>query len=114
MIDSYEFGEITVDGRAYSSDVIIYPDRVDDAWWREEGHRLCVADIGRALAAKPDVLVIGCGQAGVLKVPSETAKHIKSHGIRLVVADTRQACEDYNRLSAEAGMNVVAALHLTC
>jgi hypothetical protein len=39
-IESYRFGEIVIDGRRYSNDVIIYPDRVDGKWWREEGHSL--------------------------------------------------------------------------
>jgi len=28
-IDSYSFGRIVIDGQVYTSDVIIYPDRVD-------------------------------------------------------------------------------------
>jgi len=28
-IESYGFGEIVIDGRRYSSDVIVYPERVD-------------------------------------------------------------------------------------
>jgi hypothetical protein len=32
-IESYHFGEIVIDGRRYSSDVIIYPDRVEGQWW---------------------------------------------------------------------------------
>ena len=44
-IDSYSFGQIVIDARAYASDVIIYSDRVDAAWWRKEGHRLHPEDI---------------------------------------------------------------------
>ena len=40
MIDSYSFGEITVDGTGYRSDVILFPQRVVADWWRESGHRL--------------------------------------------------------------------------
>ena len=32
MIESYKFGEIVIDGTTYTSDVIIYPDNVDDKW----------------------------------------------------------------------------------
>jgi hypothetical protein len=38
MIDKYSFGSITIDGRTYDTDVIIYPERIDDRWWRKEGH----------------------------------------------------------------------------
>ena len=44
-IDSYQFGEIVISGKEYSSDVIIFPDRVIDNWWRETGHELCLEDI---------------------------------------------------------------------
>jgi len=36
-IDSYQFGQITVDGISYSSDVIILGDTVQSNWWREQG-----------------------------------------------------------------------------
>ncbi len=44
-IDSYHFGQIVVNGKNYSSDVVIFPDRVRDNWWRKTGHQLCVEDI---------------------------------------------------------------------
>ena len=37
-ISAYRFGKIHIDGRAYSSDVIITPERVVDTWWRKQGH----------------------------------------------------------------------------
>jgi hypothetical protein len=43
----YEFGIIVIDGSEYRSDVIISNDRVQDNWWRKEGHRLALDDIKR-------------------------------------------------------------------
>lgn len=46
MIESYTFGRMTVNGKHYSADLIIYPNgRLQDSWWRKEGHRLQLADI---------------------------------------------------------------------
>ena len=45
QIDSFTFGKITIDGVAYTSDVIVYPDRVDPSWWREKGHGLNIMDL---------------------------------------------------------------------
>ena len=59
MIDSYGFGEIVVDGQRYTSDVIIYPDRVDSSWWRKEGHRLSIEDLEDIVKAKPETLIVG-------------------------------------------------------
>jgi len=33
-ITRYRFGEIEIDGRTYTADVIITPERVVDTWWR--------------------------------------------------------------------------------
>jgi len=46
----YHFGTIEIDGRTYTSDVIITPERVLDSWWRQEGHRLAVADLTDVVA----------------------------------------------------------------
>ena len=113
MIDSYDFGEIVIDGRRYTSDVIVFPDRVRDGWWRREGHRLCVKDIEEAVEeGKPEVLVVGTGYSGLMRVLSETESYLKSKGVELVVERTREACEAFNRLVESK--RVVAALHLTC
>ena len=39
-IDRYAFGNIVIDGKAYTKDVIIFPDRVYSPWWRKDGHFL--------------------------------------------------------------------------
>ncbi len=112
MIDSYDFGRIVIDGRAYTSDVIIFPDRVKDHWWRKEGHALHIEDIESVVKEKPEVLIVGTGKYGVLKVLPETKEYIDSKGIGLIVVQTDKACEIYNELSKDK--KAVAALHLTC
>lgn len=112
MIDSYEFGRIVIDGQVVTSDVIIYPDRVDAGWWRKEGHKLQVEDIQGILQAKPDVLIVGIGAHAQMRVTPEAAKTIEEAGIRLIAESTDQACKQYNELANSA--KVVAALHLTC
>lgn len=112
MIDSYSFGCITIDGQQYTADVIVYPDRVDARWWRREGHRLDPADLQEALAAQPEVLVVGTGCYGMMKVPPETAELVRQQGVELVAARTGEAVRQYNALASSR--RVVAALHLTC
>jgi hypothetical protein len=112
MIDSYDFGHIVIDGKAYTSDVIIFPDRVNSHWWRKEGHELCVDDLVDVLNQKPDVIVVGTGNPGLMKVLPETEKLIKSQGIELIVQPTKEACQSYNQISSS--QNVIALLHLTC
>lgn len=113
MIDSYSFGSITIDGKHYSHDVIVFPDRVEANWWRQEGHGLYPADIDQVMEEKPDILIIGCGASSCLRVPPETKKYIESQGIKLITLPTSQACQEYNRLLKDQ-KRVVAGLHLTC
>jgi hypothetical protein len=111
-IEGYRFGEIVIDGRRYSDDVIIYPDRVDDAWWRKEGHSLVPADVWEVLQSPPEVLVIGQGSAGRMDVPGATRRQLQDAGIEVIVEPTTRAVETYNRLREKR--RVAAALHLTC
>ncbi len=111
-IDSYQFGVIRIEGREYTSDVVIYPDRVKSDWWRKSGHKIQPEDVAEIVAEKPEAVVIGTGMAGVAEVVPETKRLFQSQGITLIVEDTKRACETYNRLSSS--QRVVAALHLTC
>lgn len=111
-IDHYSFGEITIDGKVYTSDVVIYPDHVDPSWWRREGHRLSMEDIAGVVDAKPEIFIIGTGYSGMMVVPEETISFIRSKGIDLRMARTKEAVSLFNELSE--GKRTVAALHLTC
>lgn len=112
-IDSYSFGQIVIDARAYTSDVIIYNDRVDATWWRKEGHRLHPEDIVDVLNVRPESLIIGTGYSGVLTVPKKTREYIAARGVDVIVERTGKAVEIFNALQAQ-NRHVVAALHLTC
>ncbi len=113
LVNSYSFGNITIDGKKYNRDVILLPDEVWDGWWRQEGHSLSVADLERVLAVRPEVLIVGTGYFGLMRVPDATRAEVERRGIELHVVPTRQAWQIYNRLSA-SGRRVAAALHLSC
>ncbi|MFP3902740.1 MAG: Mth938-like domain-containing protein [Armatimonadota bacterium] len=112
MIDDYSFGQIVIDGHKYTDDVIIYPGRVDDSWWREEGHRLKVADIETIIEADPEVLVVGTGAYGRVAIEPAVKQRLEDRGIELLSAPTEEACKKYNDICDDK--KVVAALHLTC
>ena len=112
MIESCEFGRIVIKGKRYATDVIIYPDHVEDNWWREEGHSLSPVDLWAVVQAKPQVLVVGTGYSGLMRVLPETEKYLREQGIRLIAKRTTEAVRIYNQLCQST--RVVAALHLTC
>jgi len=112
MIEDVAFGRIVVNGRTYTRDVVIYPDRVDDTWWRREGHRLHAEDLAAALAAAPEVLVVGTGMHGLLRIPDAVRRHLTERGVDLRAARTPEACAVYNEIAPHK--RTIAALHLTC
>jgi hypothetical protein len=112
QIDDYSFGRIVIDGKTYTSDVIVYPDKVDPSWWRKEGHLLQKADLHDVIGAGPDVIVIGTGNLGVMKVPDSTISFLESKGIVIIVKKTAKAVEIFNEESKKG--KTVGAFHLTC
>ena len=112
MIESYDFGTIMINGRKFRSDVVIFPHKIDGNWWRNEGHLLSIDDVKEIVNAKPEILVVGTGYSGMMKILPQTEQTLKSSGIELIAAKTEKACKIYNDLSKSK--KVVAALHLTC
>ncbi|MEN3046971.1 MAG: MTH938/NDUFAF3 family protein [Candidatus Hydrothermales bacterium] len=60
-IEKYEFGEIIIEGKKYTRDLIIFKDRISENWWRKEGHSLYMEDLKEVLEFKPEILIIGNG-----------------------------------------------------
>ena len=89
MIESYDFGRIVINGRKFGSDLIIFPSRVKGNWWRKEGHILSVDDVKEIFDAKPEVLLVGTGYSGLMKIPQQTERYLESSGIKLIAAKTQ-------------------------
>ena len=113
MIEACAFGIIMIDGKKYTSDLIIYPDgRVEDRWWRKNGHRLSEEDIRGLIASMPRVIIAGSGVSGQMRVEPELEALLADKGIRFVSKPNQKAMEIYNELSASE--EVGACFHLTC
>jgi len=112
MIQGYDFGKMVVDGRVYSADLVLLPDRINPFWWRQEGHTLSPADLQDVLAEEIEVLVIGTGFFGLLKVSREVKRAAAAKGIELVVEKTKTAAQRYNELVARR--RTAGVFHLTC
>ncbi|MBI5739109.1 MAG: hypothetical protein HZA16_00175 [Nitrospirae bacterium] len=111
-IDNYTFGKIVINNKTYSSDVITYPDKVDPSWWRKEGHYLDKEDLSEVVMAKPDIVIIGTGQLGIMKVPKGTVDFLESQGFRVYIGKTGEAVELFNDQPEDKV--VIGAFHLTC
>lgn len=112
MIDSYSFGKIIIKGKEYRKDIKIINGEVIPNWWRKEGHNLDIDDIKDIINFKPDILIIGSGALGLMKVKKTLVKHIKDIGIEVKVLRTSKAVIEFNLLFNKK--NIAGAFHLTC
>lgn len=112
MIDSYSFGKMKVNGKTYAKDLIIFPDHVFSPWWRDSGHRLHVGDLQDVFDAKPEVLVVGTGSIGRMKVDDTVRQKCRDSGIRLIVKKSKAAAEEFN--TQQSSQKTIGAFHLTC
>lgn len=113
MIEAYAFGAITIRGESFRSDVRIIDGRVLPEWWRSDGHLCTPADLEEVLKAGPEVLVIGTGASGRMRLDDGLVEALAKQGIRCLAMPTREAVDRFNALH-EQGERVAAALHLTC
>jgi len=117
-ITHFEWGSYTIEGQVHGAgegvgkDILLSAQGVS-AWHEREGHSLKPRMIRRALEMQPEVLIIGNGVNGALKVGKKAHKAAEEAGVRLVVLKTPDACREYNRLFRE-GKKVVLLAHGTC
>jgi hypothetical protein len=101
-----------INGVTYTSDLIIFPDYVKSNWGRIEGHKLHVEDLQEILKVKPEILVVGTGYYGLMKVLPETKEHLQTKGVKLLPKKTKEAYKIYNKLFKSN--RTIGAFHLTC
>jgi len=113
MINSFAFGSMVIDGRRYTSDLIIYPDgSVRDAWVRKKGHVLTKEDLQTLLDAGPDLIIAGTGIHGRMKPESGLGEALGRLGVQFMAGPNDQAVAWYNDRSST--LNVGVCFHLTC
>ena len=112
MVDSYSFGRMEISGKIYTSDLIVFPNKINPSWWRKTGHRLCLEDLQEIFEEKFDVLIVGTGYSGLMKVDKDVIQHAKSTGFDIIIENTKKAVELFNVISEKK--NTIAAFHLTC
>jgi len=109
MIESYEFGKYIINGKPFEYDIKIIDGIVSK--WRD--HHMAKTDIVDLIEAKPELIIIGTGAYGVIKVSNKISEYIKCNNIRLLIHKTKEACEEYNKAEKE-GIKVAAIFHGTC
>lgn len=112
MINFYSFDTITINNQRFVKDLIIYPEYITSNWRRKTSNFLTEFDIAEIINCKSEVLIIGTGASGLMKVDDRLKEKLKSLGIEFIIKKTTEAVTEYNRIYKDK--KVVAALHLTC
>ena len=113
MIEDYGFGSMTILGEKHRNDLKIIDKEVVGNWWRKEGHAIYAEDIDDILYSPAEILVVGTGAYGGMKLTEEATRAIKGRGIQLVAVPTKEAVTIFNTLHGQ-GKRVAGAFHLTC
>jgi len=109
-IDSTSFGSITIEGKKYEHDVWI--DTNGNITERNRNHEFTLEEFNLITKDNPEVLVIGIGQNGVVKVDKGVYDEAKKRSIEVKADKTPKAIEIYNKYSEEK--KTAAAIHVTC
>lgn len=116
--DSSRFGEVIINGRSYGDVLVVgeeIEERDDPRLERELGtdHLIGNWEVEKLLSNKPEIVIIGTGTAGALRVTSEVEERFKKARVELIILTTPSAIEEYNGL-VKMGKKVNALIHSTC
>jgi hypothetical protein len=112
-IEWVKFGEISINGKVYYSDVIAYWD--GDVELRQKSHVLGHNEFLRLARKEPDMIIIGTGFKDflVIKIPEEVEDLAKQKKIEIFVEDSIKASEIFSALVND-GKKAIAVIHTTC
>ncbi len=109
--DSTSFGRVVLDGRVFTHDIIVTADgSVLDRPKNMGSHTLSDSEVKSLLQGRPEVIVIGTGQYGSLKVGEDAMNSLRRDGARIVVLPTPAAIREFNAADGRKA----ALIHVTC
>lgn len=109
-IDNTYFGAIIVNGRKFDSDVVI--DWTGDIKSRSGSHSFTKADLNDLMMHDPEVIIVGTGTAGNVKVEPEAEIAARLNGVELITKLTPQAIIEFNKQVKRR--KAIALIHVTC
>ena len=120
-IDGTEFGSITIDGKRYDHDVVIFLQKIEKRKKKiskkkyGSGHEFCKEEMEEYLKTVDniDIVVVGTGQNGVLHLLDETRKMLEDKGIEVIDCEKPEAIKDFNQ-RIKTQENMVGIFHVTC
>lgn len=108
--DSTLFGSVMVNGKKFEHDLIVSWD--GEIISREKSHVFSKKELLDIMQKEPEVIIIGTGQSGLVKVEPAAEVAAKLENVELIAKPTPQAIEEFNKLVRRK--KVVAVIHVTC
>ena len=112
-IDSTEFGSITIDGETYRNDVVVFWDGQVHEIRTYLRHVFGEPELKEILIKGPELIVIGTGDSGLLKVSEEVKRKCEQNAIELLYDISKKAIVKFNE-NVVKGKRVIAFIHVTC
>jgi len=116
-IERSEFGNITIDGQTYPHDVIIslagkIKKRKKKLSKKEYGtsHIISKAEAKSIFEKGCDLLVVGTGQEGQVRLSAEASQYLAKKGCAVVLQPTQEAIRRFNQSTAKK----IGLIHVTC
>jgi len=110
-IDSSYFGHIMVSGKDFEHDIVLFWD--GEILERKSNHLFTINNFNDLIMKEPEVVVIGTGTGGGMKIDSEIHTKASIEGIELFVGKTPEAVEEFNK-QMKNHKKVAAVIHVTC
>ena len=117
IIDATRFGSITIAGDKYENDILI---RLNGEVQKRKkklskeiygtSHKISLDEAKFVFEDKADLLIVGSGQDGMVKLSDEAEAYFKEHHCKVKLARTPEAIQLWNK----AGGAVIALFHVTC
>ena len=110
-IGSVSFGEIEINGKIYYSDMVV--------WWngkveyREKRHILTLDEFIDILKKKPEVVVVGTGMSGCVRIDEKAKVMAGQKGVGIYTEISPKAAEIFNGFVKDR-KKAVAVMHTTC
>jgi hypothetical protein len=109
-INSFRFGSLTINNKTYDTDMVVSWD--GELIPRESSHTFSKEELIDMLIKGPEVILIGTGTAGCVKIDKKAEDLAKKSNVEIVVKNTADAVNEFNIKSKSK--KVVAMLHITC
>jgi len=116
-IDATSFGSITIEGRTIHNDVVLGLDGTVGKRKKQlskkvygTSHTVSLEEAKHVYEKGAEVLIVGTGQYGLVKLSDEAADYLSKHGCHVTALPTPEAIRAWNNAEGK----VIGLFHVTC